>query len=75
MHKLLVTTLGIASIALVAAAPADAAYVGDSPYDMRAANAAGMTAIGVTWGKIHDREALSDADVVVDTPEELLAAL
>ena len=48
---------------------------GDSPYDMQAAKAAGVHAIGVTWGKIHSREALSDADVVVDTAEELLAAL
>jgi pyrophosphatase PpaX len=59
----------------LAAPAADAAYVGDSPYDMRAAKAAGVHAIGVTWGKIHDRDALADADVVVDTPEELLAAL
>jgi pyrophosphatase PpaX len=59
----------------LAAPAADAAYVGDSPYDMRAARAAGVHAIGVTWGKIHDRDALADADVVVDTPEELLDAL
>ncbi len=52
-----------------------AAYVGDSPYDMQAANAAGMYAVGVTWGRIHDRDALGDADVVVETAEELLAAL
>jgi len=42
---------------------------------MRAAKAAGMHAVGVTWGKIHDRDALADADVVVDTTEELLAEL
>ncbi len=53
----------------------DAAYVGDSPYDMQAARAAGMLAVGVTWGRIHDRDALSDADVVVDTAEELLGVL
>ena len=35
--------------------------------------AAGMYAIGVTWGRIHGRESLADADVVVDTAEELLA--
>jgi phosphoglycolate phosphatase-like HAD superfamily hydrolase len=31
----------------------------------------------VTWGRIHDRDALlrANADVVVDTAEELLAAL
>ena len=37
-----------------------------------AARAAGVTAIGVTWGGIHD---LDDADVLVSSPEELLAAL
>jgi len=53
----------------------DAAYVGDSPYDMQAARAGGLHAVGVTWGRIHDRAALADADVVVDTAEELLAVL
>jgi pyrophosphatase PpaX len=57
------------------AAAADAAYVGDSPYDMQAAKAGGLRAVGVTWGRIHDRAALADADVVVDTAEELLAVL
>src|SRR5438105_4112001 len=57
------------------AKPADAAYVGDSPFDMAAARAAGMHAVGVTWGGIHGREALTDADTIVDTAEELLAAL
>ena len=55
--------------------PEGAAYVGDSPFDMQAARAAGMAAIGVTWGRIHGRDSLRDADVVVDTGEELLAAL
>ena len=59
----------------LAATPDEAAYVGDSPYDMQAAKAAGVRAIGVTWGKIHDRAALRDADVVVETTEELLAEL
>jgi len=57
------------------AAPAGAAYVGDSPYDMQAARAAGLYAVGVTWGRIHDRAALDDADVVVDEAEELLGRL
>jgi pyrophosphatase PpaX len=55
--------------------PADAAYVGDSPYDMAAARAGGLYAVGVSWGRIHDRGALAEADVVVDDPEELLAVL
>jgi pyrophosphatase PpaX len=57
------------------ATPERAAYVGDSPYDMQAANAAGLYAVGVTWGAIHDRDRLGDADVVVDAPEELLDVL
>jgi pyrophosphatase PpaX len=59
------------------AGPGDAAYVGDSPFDMQAARAAGMRSVGVTWGGSHVRSALEDAgaDVIVDTPEELLAAL
>jgi pyrophosphatase PpaX len=53
-----------------------AAYVGDSPYDMQSARAAGLYAVGVSWGGIHLREALvPDADAIVDTAEELLAVL
>jgi pyrophosphatase PpaX len=54
------------------AAPEETAYVGDSPYDVAAARAAGIYAVGVTWGRIHGREALADADAIVDTAEELL---
>jgi pyrophosphatase PpaX len=57
------------------AEPAIAAYVGDSPFDMQAARAAGMHAVGVTWGGIHQRGLLSEADEIVDTPKELLAVL
>ena len=59
------------------AAPGDAAYVGDSPFDMQAAKAAGLYAVGVTWGRIHDRERLEaeEPDAIVDTTEELLAVL
>jgi pyrophosphatase PpaX len=55
----------------------DAVYVGDSPFDMRAAKAAGMHAIAVTWGGIHSDEALAaeEPDAVVHTTEELRAAL
>ena len=55
----------------------DAVYVGDSPFDIRAAKGAGMHSIAVTWGRIHPRERLEAEapDAVVDTAEELLAAL
>jgi pyrophosphatase PpaX len=54
------------------ASPEDAAYVGDSPFDMQAAKAAGLYAIGVSWGRIHTADKLTDADVIVDSAEELL---
>ena len=50
----------------------DAVYVGDSPFDMQAARAAGLYAIGVSWGRIHTADKLLEADVVIDRPEELL---
>jgi pyrophosphatase PpaX len=54
--------------------PKETAYVGDSPFDVGAAKAAGMYAIAVTWGGIHDRAKLEQAepDAIVDTAEELL---
>jgi pyrophosphatase PpaX len=57
--------------------PGDAAYVGDSPFDVQAAKAAGVTAIAVTWGGFHSRERLAreEPDALVDTPEELLGRL
>ena len=55
--------------------PADAVYVGDSPFDMTAAVAGGLYAIGVTWGRVHDRALLTHADLIVDSPAELLDAL
>jgi phosphoglycolate phosphatase-like HAD superfamily hydrolase len=57
------------------ARPEEAVYVGDSPFDMQAAKAAGLYAIGVSWGRIHGADKLVDADVVVDTAEELLDAV
>ena len=55
----------------------DCAYVGDSPFDVRAAKAAGMHAVAVTWGGIHARTVLEHEapDAVVTTPEELLDEL
>ncbi len=57
------------------AEPGEAAYVGDSPFDMGAAKAAGVYAVGVTWGGIYRAEQLADADLTVDTPEDLLGVL
>jgi pyrophosphatase PpaX len=59
------------------AAPGDAAYVGDAPFDIKAAKAAGLYSVGVTWGGIHARELLEaeEPDALVDAPEELLGVL
>ena len=57
--------------------PTETAYVGDSPFDVRAAKAASMFAVAVTWGRIHDRARLEaeEPDAIVDTAEELLGVL
>jgi pyrophosphatase PpaX len=57
--------------------PSDAAYVGDAPFDVAAAKAAGLGAIAVTWGGIHSRERLEREvpDAIVDTPDELYNVL
>jgi pyrophosphatase PpaX len=59
------------------AEPDGTAYVGDSPFDVRAAKAARVHAIAVTWGGIHSHERLAEEepDAVVHSAEELLAAL
>ncbi len=59
------------------ARPEDAAYVGDAPFDVQAAKAAGIFAIAVSWGGIHARERLEveEPDALVDTVEELLESL
>jgi pyrophosphatase PpaX len=56
------------------ASPEVAAYVGDSPFDVRAAKAAGAFAIAVSWGGIHSDERLlaEEPDAFVHAPEELL---
>ena len=60
------------ALSLLGAAPGDAVYVGDSPYDVGSARAAGVFAIAVSWGGMHD---VADADAVVATAKELLAVL
>ncbi len=53
------------------------AYVGDSPFDVEAAQAAGLRSIAVTWGGIHDQQRLSltGPDALVSSTAELAAAL
>jgi len=50
----------------------DAVYVGDSPFDVGAARAAGVYAVAVGWGGMHR---VADADALAETAEDLLALL
>ena len=60
---------------LSARAP-DAIYIGDSPFDIMAANAAGVTSVGVTWGASSRDQILAQGPAhVVSTPGELAALL
>lgn len=54
--------------------PEQAAYVGDSPFDIRAAKAAQVFAVAVAWGGIHPDERLlaEEPDAFVRSPRELL---
>jgi pyrophosphatase PpaX len=63
-------------LAKLGASPEDAVYVGDSPADLRAAHAAGVTPIAVTWG-VFDVETLAAEKpaVVVHTISELADVL
>lgn len=65
------------ALARLDVAPADAAYVGDSPFDVRAAKAAGVFAVAVAWGGIHGEESLERErpDAFVRHAEELLGIL
>ena len=57
--------------------PVDCAYVGDSPFDIRAAKNAHMYPVAVTWGRIHDRGKLEAEQpaAIVDTAEALYECL
>ncbi|PSL18494.1 HAD-IA family hydrolase [Shimia abyssi] len=54
--------------------PGAAVMIGDTRFDMDMARAAGMAAIGVSWG-YHDRSSLRDADIVIDRFDDLDAAV
>ena len=62
---------------LLEAGPGDSAYVGDSTFDVRAGNAAGVFTVAVGWGNIHPRERVEaeHPDAFVETPGELLDVL
>jgi len=65
------------ALELLGAHAEEAAYVGDSPFDVRAAKAAGVYAVAVAWGRIHPEERVrgEELDAYVETAEELLGVL
>ncbi|HVK73342.1 MAG TPA: HAD-IA family hydrolase [Kofleriaceae bacterium] len=69
-------TAALATATALGVAPARCAFVGDSAIDVATGRAAGMRAVGVTWGFRPRAELLeAGADVVVDHPGELTAAI
>jgi pyrophosphatase PpaX len=67
----------LAAIDRLVASPEDTAYVGDSPYDIRAAKAARVHAVAVGWGGIHADQVLEreQPDAFARNAEELLGIL
>jgi pyrophosphatase PpaX len=67
----------LSAVERLGADPSQAAYVGDSPFDIQAAKAARVFAIAVGWGGIHSDERLlaEKPDAFVRSPEELLDVL
>ncbi len=65
-----------AALAETGVAPEDAVMIGDTTFDMTMARAAGVRAIGVSWG-YHETTALTQAgaEQVIDSFEELDALL
>jgi pyrophosphatase PpaX len=61
------------ALRLLGGEPADTVYVGDSPYDIQAAHAAGVTAAAAAWGEIFSRETLLAElpHLVFDSPDEV----
>jgi phosphoglycolate phosphatase-like HAD superfamily hydrolase len=52
--------------------PTEAVMIGDTPYDVAAAKAAGVKCIAVRCGGYWDDAALSDAAAIFDDPQALL---
>jgi pyrophosphatase PpaX len=61
------------ALELMGAAAGDAIYVGDSPFDIRAAHAAGVTAAAAAWGDIFPRDVLvaEAPQMVFDSPDQV----
>jgi pyrophosphatase PpaX len=61
------------ALELMGAAAEDAVFVGDSPFDIRAAHAAGITAAAAAWGDIFSRDVLvaEGPQIVFDSPDQV----
>jgi pyrophosphatase PpaX len=57
------------------APPGDAVYVGDSPFDLQAARAAGTASAAAMWGNIFTRDALlaERPDLIFESPDDIAA--
>lgn len=65
----------LAALDDLGASPGETAFVGDSPFDVQAGRAAGVFTVAVAWGNIHPVDALVEADVLVESPAQLLDVL
>ena len=63
----------VAAARLLGIAPADLAYIGDSPLDLRAAKAAGGYSVAAAWG--HQYDGAEPADFTLAAPGDALALL
>ena len=63
----------ILALELMGAVAGDAIYVGDSPFDIRAAHAARVTAAAAAWGDIFPRDVLvaEAPQMVFDSPDQV----
>jgi HAD superfamily hydrolase (TIGR01509 family) len=61
----------VAALCKASCAKSEAIYLGDTPYDITAAHAAGLSVIALTCGG-WDRAALAQADAVYEDPADLL---
>ena len=60
------------ALARLGVAPSRAVFIGDSPYDIQAGNAAGVTSIAATWGAFsHDTLAAARPSYVLENPQAL----
>jgi pyrophosphatase PpaX len=68
---------GLLAVETLGGTPGEAVYVGDSPFDIGAAKAAGVFSVAVGWGGIHSEERLlaEEPDAFVHAPEELLGVI